>query len=91
MEHLAKHPAQVLEKRADMKCIIASATLDTEKFAAYFDGAPLLQVIQSSFWLGTATSRGPRCTDPEDAARRTQVVRASARQVVTRSIRAAYF
>merc|ERR1719484_517227 len=35
---------QVLEKRADMKCIIASATLDTEKFAAYFDKAPLLQV-----------------------------------------------
>jgi ATP-dependent helicase HrpA len=34
----------LLAKRSDLKLIITSATLDLEKFAAAFDGAPVLQV-----------------------------------------------
>ncbi len=34
----------LLARRSDLKLIITSATLDLEKFAAAFDGAPVLQV-----------------------------------------------
>ncbi|MCX6565162.1 MAG: helicase-related protein [Candidatus Aminicenantes bacterium] len=34
----------LLVKRSDLKLLITSATLDLEKFAAAFDGAPVLQV-----------------------------------------------
>lgn len=35
---------QLLPKRPDLKVIITSATLDTERFSSYFDGAPVLNV-----------------------------------------------
>jgi len=34
----------LLRKRTDLKIIITSATIDTEKFAAAFDGAPVIEV-----------------------------------------------
>ena len=34
----------LLRKRNDLKIIITSATIDTEKFAAAFDGAPVIEV-----------------------------------------------
>jgi ATP-dependent helicase HrpA len=35
---------QLLKKRRDLKVIITSATIDTEKFAKAFDGAPIIEV-----------------------------------------------
>jgi len=34
----------LLKKRRDLKMVITSATIDTEKFAAAFDGAPVIEV-----------------------------------------------
>ena len=34
----------LIERRRDLKLIITSATLDTEKFAAHFGGAPIIEV-----------------------------------------------
>jgi ATP-dependent helicase HrpA len=35
---------RILEKRRDLKLIITSATIDTEKFSAAFDNAPVIDV-----------------------------------------------
>jgi len=35
---------QLLPRRPDLKVIITSATIDTERFAAHFDGAPVIEV-----------------------------------------------
>ncbi|MBU0908390.1 MAG: ATP-dependent RNA helicase HrpA, partial [Proteobacteria bacterium] len=35
---------KILKKRADLKIIITSATIDTEKFSRAFDGAPVIEV-----------------------------------------------
>ena len=35
---------RILARRRDLKVIVSSATLDTEKFAAFFDGAPTVAV-----------------------------------------------
>ena len=35
---------RILARRRDLKVIVSSATLDTEKFAAFFDGAPAVVV-----------------------------------------------
>ncbi len=35
---------QLLPRRPDLKVIITSATIDPEKFAAHFGGAPIVEV-----------------------------------------------
>ena len=35
---------EILPRRPDLKLVVMSATLDAERFRAYFDGAPLLKV-----------------------------------------------
>ena len=35
---------KLLEKRHDLKLVIASATIDAEKFSRHFDGAPVIEV-----------------------------------------------
>lgn len=40
---------KVLKKRADLKIIITSATIDTEKFSRAFDGAPVIEVSGRTF------------------------------------------
>lgn len=35
---------QLLQRRGDLKLIITSATIDTEKFSRHFDGAPIVNV-----------------------------------------------
>ena len=34
----------LLSRRPDLKVVISSATIDTEKFSRYFDGAPIIEV-----------------------------------------------
>jgi pre-mRNA-splicing factor ATP-dependent RNA helicase DHX15/PRP43 len=33
-----------MDKRKDLKVVVMSATMETEKFQKYFDGAPLLDI-----------------------------------------------
>jgi len=40
---------QLLPRRPDLKVIITSATIDVEKFAAHFDGAPVVSVSGRTF------------------------------------------
>jgi len=40
---------EITRRRADLKVVIMSATLDAEKFQAYFEGAPLIKVPGRTF------------------------------------------
>ncbi len=40
---------KLIQKRKDLKLIITSATIDTERFSAHFDGAPVLSVEGRGF------------------------------------------
>lgn len=44
IDFLLGYLKQLLPKRPDLKVIITSATIDHERFAAHFDGAPVLEV-----------------------------------------------
>src|SRR6202020_2267364 len=35
---------RLLPRRPDLRVVVSSATLETERFAAFFDGAPIIQV-----------------------------------------------
>ncbi len=44
IDFLLGYLARLLEKRKDLKVVIASATIDAEKFSRHFDGAPVIEV-----------------------------------------------
>ncbi|WP_200944270.1 ATP-dependent RNA helicase HrpA [Lysobacter sp. Root667] len=44
IDFLLGYLKQLLKKRHDLKVIVTSATIDTERFAAHFDGAPVVSV-----------------------------------------------
>ncbi|QWP78741.1 ATP-dependent RNA helicase HrpA [Lysobacter sp. K5869] len=44
IDFLLGYLKQLLKKRPDLKVIVTSATIDTERFAAHFDGAPVVSV-----------------------------------------------
>ncbi len=44
---------QLIGKRPDLKLVITSATIDTEKFSAAFDGAPVIEVSGRMFPVET--------------------------------------
>ena len=44
IDYLLGYLKQLLPKRPDLKLIITSATIDTERFSQHFDDAPVLQV-----------------------------------------------
>ncbi len=44
IDFLLGYLKQLLVNRPDLKLIIASATIDTEKFSAHFDNAPIIEV-----------------------------------------------
>ncbi|HEY6078753.1 MAG TPA: ATP-dependent RNA helicase HrpA [Polyangiaceae bacterium] len=41
--------ARILPERPDLKVIVSSATIETERFAQFFDGAPVIQVEGRTF------------------------------------------
>ncbi len=49
IDFLLGYLRQLLPKRPDLKVIITSATIDTERFAAHFGGAPVVEVSGRSF------------------------------------------
>ena len=49
IDFLLGYLKQLLQKRKDLKVIVTSATIDTERFAAHFDGAPVVNVEGRSY------------------------------------------
>jgi len=49
IDFLLGYLKQLLEKRKDLKVIVTSATIDTERFAAHFGGAPVVNVEGRSY------------------------------------------
>lgn len=50
---------EILAKRPDLKLIVMSATLDAEKFQAYFQGAPRLNIPGRTFPVDVYYSKQP--------------------------------
>src|SRR3546814_5292780 len=44
IDFLLGYLKQLLQRRRDLKVIVTSATIDTERFAAHFGGAPVVDV-----------------------------------------------
>ncbi len=49
IDFLLGYLRQLLPRRPDLKLLITSATIDTERFAAHFDGAPVVEVSGRTF------------------------------------------
>lgn len=49
IDFLLGYLRQILPKRPDLKVVVSSATLDTERFSAFFGGAPIVQVEGRTF------------------------------------------
>jgi ATP-dependent helicase HrpA len=49
IDFLLGYLRQLLPRRPDLKVIITSATIDTARFAAHFDGAPVVEVSGRSY------------------------------------------
>ena len=49
IDFLLGYLRQLLPRRPDLKVIITSATIDTERFSAHFDGAPVVEVSGRSY------------------------------------------
>jgi ATP-dependent helicase HrpA len=49
IDFLLGYLRQLLPRRRDLKLIITSATIDTARFAAHFDGAPVIEVSGRSY------------------------------------------
>src|SRR5690606_39978837 len=48
IDFLLGYLKQLLPRRPDLKVIVTSATIDPERFARHFDGAPVIEVLGSS-------------------------------------------
>ncbi len=59
---------RILARRRDLKVVVSSATLDVEKFAAFFDGAPVVSVPGRLFPI-ELVYRPPRADDELDLPR----------------------
>ncbi|MBA2624588.1 MAG: ATP-dependent RNA helicase HrpA, partial [Acidimicrobiia bacterium] len=55
---------QLLPRRPDLKVVVTSATIDTERFSAHFDGAPVIEVSGRTFPVEVRWR--PVGEDPED-------------------------
>ncbi|GAB2490631.1 ATP-dependent RNA helicase HrpA [Arenimonas alkanexedens] len=64
IDFLLGYLKQLVRKRPDLKLVITSATIDTERFARHFDGAPIVSVEGRSFPVEVRYRPG----DDEDAA-----------------------
>src|SRR6185369_13903884 len=49
VDFLLGYLKQLLPRRTDLKLIITSATIDTERFAQHFDGAPVVEVTGRTY------------------------------------------
>jgi ATP-dependent helicase HrpA len=49
IDFLIGYLRRLLPRRRDLKVVITSATIDTERFAAHFDGAPIVEVTGRTY------------------------------------------
>lgn len=49
IDFLLGYVARLVQKRRDLRVIISSATLETERFSQFFDGAPVIEVSGRAF------------------------------------------
>jgi ATP-dependent helicase HrpA len=74
IDFLLGYLKQLLPKRPDLKVIVTSATIDAERFAAHFTGAPIIEVSGRTFPveiryrpLGKAGFRAKEIAEAENA------------------------
>jgi ATP-dependent helicase HrpA len=58
---------QILRKRRDLKLIISSATIETQRFSEFFDGAPVIEVEGRTFPVDVLYEPPDAKLDPRDA------------------------
>jgi len=71
---------QLLPRRPDLKVIITSATIDTERFSRHFDDAPVVEVSGRSFPVDIRYR--PIGADPEDDRDQTQAICDAVRELI---------
>src|ERR1044071_3551838 len=57
IDFLLGYVKQLLPRRAELKLVITSATLDAERFSKHFDGAPVIEVSRSEEHTSELQSR----------------------------------
>ncbi|HST49654.1 ATP-dependent RNA helicase HrpA [Jatrophihabitans sp.] len=73
IDFLLGYLKQLLPRRPDLKLIITSATIDPQRFAEYFDGAPVLEVSGRSYPVEVRYRPVVDPDEPEDAEDRDQI------------------
>ncbi|WP_437935344.1 ATP-dependent RNA helicase HrpA [Sorangium sp. So ce341] len=66
IDFLLGYLKRLLPRRPDLRVIISSATLETGRFAAYFDGAPVIEVSGRTYPV-EVIHRPPESDEPEIA------------------------
>ena len=70
IDFLLGYLAQLLPRRPDLKLVITSATIDVERVAAHFAGAPIVEVTGRTYpvevrYRPVVDPDGPRTADPD--------------------------
>ncbi|HBI14468.1 MAG TPA: ATP-dependent RNA helicase HrpA [Desulfobulbaceae bacterium] len=68
----------LLARRPDLKLLISSATLDTDKFSAHFDSAPIINVSGRTYPVTVAYQPLPGSKDEEETSHVEQAAREAA-------------
>ncbi|MDX1397427.1 MAG: helicase-related protein, partial [Oceanospirillum sp.] len=66
IDFLLGYAKQLLLKRKDLKVIITSATIDTEKFAAHFNQAPIIEVSGRTYPVEIHYRNGANSADDKE-------------------------
>jgi ATP-dependent helicase HrpA len=67
IDFLLGYAKQLLKKRKNLKVIITSATIDTEKFAAHFDKAPIIEVSGRTYPVETHYRSAEKNTEEKES------------------------
>ena len=67
IDFLLGYLKQLLPRRPDLKLIVTSATIDTQRFSEHFDGAPIVEVSGRTYLVDVRyRPYGPRDDAPDD-------------------------
>ncbi|RKS67975.1 ATP-dependent helicase HrpA [Motilibacter peucedani] len=67
IDFLLGYLKQLLPRRPDLKVVVTSATIDTERFSQHFDGAPVVEVSGRTFPVETRYRPLVESADDDDA------------------------
>ena len=75
IDFLLGYLKQLLPRRPDLKLIVTSATIDTQRFSEHFDGAPIVEVSGRTYLVDVRyRPYGPRDDAPDDDRDQVQAV-----------------